>query len=68
MQSAVMFVPELARGLISHLNAAVGGNAQYRKASFLLDAEGEQVFPDFVQLKEFPFERMALGSANYDGD
>jgi len=67
-QSSVMFVPELARGLISHFNAAIGGNAQYRKASFLLDAEGQQVFPDFMQLTEFPFEPMALGSANYDGE
>ncbi len=67
-QSAVMLVPELARGLISHLNSAISGNAQYRKASFLLGAEGEQVFPGFVQLSEFPFEKMALGSANYDAE
>lgn len=67
-QAPVMFAPEMARGLIYHLNAAIGGNAQYRKASFLLDAHGEQVFPEFVQLKEFPFELGALGSANYDGE
>ncbi len=67
-QASVMFVPELARGLVSHFNAAIGGNAQYRKASFLLDAEGEQVFPRFVQFTEFPFEPKALGSANYDGE
>ena len=67
-QSPVLFVPELARGLISHLNAAIGGNAQYRKASFLLDAIGTRIFPEFVQLVEHPFEKMALGSANYDGE
>lgn len=67
-QSPVLFVPELARGLISHLNAAIGGNAQYRKASFLLDALDSRIFPEFVQLQEFPFEKMALGSANYDGE
>ncbi len=67
-QSPVMFAPEMARGLIFHLNSAIGGNAQYRKASFLLDARGEQIFPEFVQLQEFPFERGALGSANYDGE
>lgn len=69
-QSAVMFVPELARGLISHLNAAISGNAQYRKASFLLDVlETEsRIFPEFVQLTEHPFEKMALGSANYDAE
>ena len=66
--SPVMFVPELARGLISHFNAAISGNAQYRKASFLLDAMGTRVFPEFVQLQEHPFEKMSLGSANYDGE
>ena len=67
-QSAVMFSPEVARGLISHFDAAIGGNAQYRKASFLLDALDTRVFPDFVQLKEQPFLPRALGSANYDGE
>jgi PmbA protein len=64
----VLFAPEMARGLISHYNAAIGGNAQYRKASFLLDALDTKVFPDFVQLIEQPFKKMALGSANYDGE
>jgi len=64
----VLFAPEMARGLISHFNAAISGNAQYRKASFLLDAVGTQVFPEFVQLIEYPFKKMALGSANYDSE
>ena len=63
-----MFVPELARGVIGHFTAAIGGAAQYRKASFLLGAEGEQVFPDFVQLREDPFIPQALGSANFDAE
>jgi PmbA protein len=67
-QSPVLFVPQLARGLISHLNAAISGNAQYRKASFLLDAVDSRIFPEFFQLQEHPFEKMALGSANYDGE
>jgi PmbA protein len=66
--SPVLFVPEMARGLISHFNAAIGGNAQYRKASFLLDGLGEQVFPSFMQLQENPFAPRAMGSANYDGE
>ena len=64
----VLFAPEMARGLIGHYNAAIGGNAQYRKASFLLDALGSQVFPEFVQLIEQPFKKMSLGSANYDAE
>ena len=67
-QAPVLFVPELARGIIGHFIAAIGGAAQYRKASFLLDAVGEKVFPEFVRLSENPFLPQALASANYDGE
>ena len=67
-QSPIMLVPELARGLISHFTSAISGSAQYRKASFLLDAVDTQVFPDYFRLVEHPFEPQALGSANYDGE
>ncbi len=67
-QAPVLFVPELARGIIGSFTSAIGGAAQYRKASFLLDAVGESVFPDFVQLNEDPFIPQALGSANFDSE
>ena len=67
-QAPVLFVPELARGIIGSFTAAIGGAAQYRKASFLLGAEGERVFPDFFQLYENPFIPQALGSANFDAE
>jgi len=67
-QAPVIFVPELARGLIGNFAAAIGGGAQYRKASFLLNAAGERVFPEFVSLREDPFIPGALGSANYDSE
>jgi PmbA protein len=67
-QTPVLFVPEIARSLIGHFTAAINGSAQYRKASFLLDAIGTKVFPDFLQLVEYPFELQALGSANFDSE
>lgn len=67
-KTPVMYVPELARGVISHFLSAIGGSAQYRKASFLLDAVETRVFPDFVQLTEHPFKPQAIGSANFDGE
>jgi PmbA protein len=67
-QSPVLFVPDIARSLIGHFGAAINGSAQYRKASFLLDAIGTKVFPDFLQLVEYPFEPQALGSANFDSE
>jgi PmbA protein len=67
-QAPVLFVPEMARGLIGHLGSAIGGSAQYRKASCLLDAIDTRIFPAFLQLVEYPFESQALGSANYDSE
>ncbi len=67
-QSPVLFVPEIARGLIGHFTAAIGGSAQYRKASFLLDKINSRIFPKFFQLVEYPFESQALGSANFDSE
>ena len=67
-QAPVLFVPELARSIIGSFTSAIGGSAQYRKASFLLDSVGDSVFPEFVQLHENPFIPQALGSANFDAE
>lgn len=64
----VLFVPELARGLVGSYLGAMRGGAQYRQASFLLGAEGRQVFPDFVQFSERPLLKKALASAAFDNE
>lgn len=64
----VLFVPELARGLVGHFLGAIRGGALYRKSSFLLDRAGTAVFPDFVQIRERPHLPRALGSASFDGE
>ncbi len=64
----VLFVPELARGLIGHFLSAVRGGSQYRRASFLLDAAGSQVFPQWLQISERPHIPKALGSAPFDSE
>jgi PmbA protein len=67
-RAPVLFVPELARGLIGHFVAAIRGGAQYRRSSFLLDAAGTQVFPEFFGISERPHLPRALGSAPFDGE
>ncbi len=62
----VLFVPQVATSLIGHFTGAISGSSQYRKASFLLDAVGEKIFPDFVRLHEQPFIPQASGSASFD--
>ena len=43
-RAPVLFVPELARGLIGHFVAAIRGSSQYRQASFLLNSVGQASF------------------------
>ena len=64
----VVFPAELARGLFGHLVAAITGTSQYRKASFLLDAAGERLFPEFMEIREDPFIPRAMSSAAYDNE
>ncbi|HWW21949.1 MAG TPA: metalloprotease PmbA [Steroidobacteraceae bacterium] len=67
-RSPVLFAPELARGLLGSFVAAVRGPAQYRRASFLLNAAGEQVFPSFLNLVERPHLLQGLASSPYDAE
>lgn len=67
-KAPVLFIPELARGFIGHAIGAISGGAQYRRASFLLDAVGEKIFPDFVSIQERPHLPKAMASAAYDGE
>ncbi len=67
-RAPVLFAPEVARGLIGHLIAAIRGSAQYRKASFLLGAAGQVVLPAFVQIDERPHLRKALASSPFDDE
>ncbi|HET9473431.1 MAG TPA: metallopeptidase TldD-related protein, partial [Steroidobacteraceae bacterium] len=47
---------------------AVRGGSQYRKSSFLLGAAGQQVFPEFFELRERPHIPKALGSTPFDSE
>lgn len=64
----VLFTPELARGFIGHAIGAIAGGAQYRRASFLLDAVGEQIFPSFVTIQERPHLAKGMSSVAYDSE
>ena len=67
-KARVLFAPEVARGLFGHFLGAIRGGAQYRRATFLLGAAGEKIFPDFVQVHERPHLPGALGSAAFDSE
>ena len=67
-RAPVLYVPELARGFIAHAIGAISGGAQYRRSSFLLDAVGERIFPDFVSIQERPHLKKAMASTAYDAE
>ena len=65
-QAPVLFTPDMARGLFGHFVSAVSGGALYRKASFLLDKSGEQIFAPQVRLVQQPFIPRGAASATFD--
>ena len=64
----VLFAPETARGFVGHAIGAIAGGAQYRRSSFLLNAAGEQIFPEFMHIQERPHIRKGMASAPYDAE
>lgn len=67
-RAPVLFVPELARGLVGHFVAAIRGSSQYRQASFLLNSAGQQVFPADFSIAERPHIHKAIASAPFDDE
>ena len=64
----VIFLNDVATGLISHLTGAISGGSIYRKSSFLLDHLGKQVLPDWFQISERPHLLRRLASTPFDSE
>ena len=64
----MIYTPDMARGLFRHFVGAIRGASQYRKASFLLNAAGQQIFPSFLQMQERPHILKGLASAPFDAE
>jgi PmbA protein len=67
-RAPVLFAPELARGMFGHFVGAIRGPSQYRRASFLLDAAGQQVLPSFLNILERPHIKRGLASSPFDAE
>jgi PmbA protein len=67
-QAPVLFAPEVARSLLGHLVSAVSGSSLYRNASFLRDAAGEALFPDWLDLVEQPRLPRGPASTSFDAE
>ena len=64
----VLFRADIANTVFGHFIAAISGGNLYRKSSFLLDALGQQIFPDFLTIEERPHIHQALASSAFDSE
>jgi PmbA protein len=54
--------------LLRHLITALGGNAIYKKASFLAGKLDQALFPEHISIQQSPHQKQGMGSAVYDAD
>lgn len=64
----VVFDPRVAQTLLGHLLAAITGSAIARRTSFLLDHEGERIFPAGITIRDDPHRPRGLRSKPFDGE
>jgi PmbA protein len=64
----VLFAAEVASSLLTHFISAIQGASLYRRSSFLLDSLGEEVFPEFVTVREQPHIPCSIGGAPFDSE
>jgi len=68
MEVPVLFEAPVASGLLGHFVGAVSGGSLYRKASFLLDSLGQQIFAPQVQIRDIPDVKRGLASSPFDDE
>ncbi|HEX6375271.1 MAG TPA: metallopeptidase TldD-related protein [Allosphingosinicella sp.] len=64
----VLFDPRVGGSLLGHLIGAIGGPSITRRTSFLLDKEGERIFPADFTIWDDPHRRRGLRSKPFDGE
>ncbi len=67
-QAPVVYEAPIASSVLSHFIGAIRGGSLYRKASFLVDHLGKQIFPEWVRIHEQPLLPKAMGSAAFDNE
>jgi PmbA protein len=64
----IIFAARVAKSLVRHFLSAISGSALYREQTFLKDAIGKKVFPDFVHIDQSPHLLGEFGSVPFDNE
>jgi PmbA protein len=64
----VVFDPRVGSSLVGHLLGAITGAAIARRASFLLDRDGAQLFDSSITISDDPLRPRGLRSRPFDGE
>jgi PmbA protein len=67
-QWPLLFDPRIGSSFVGHLLGGISGSAIARKTSFLLDANGKQLFDSSISVIDDPLRRRGLGSKAFDGE
>ncbi|GAV20335.1 peptidase PmbA [Mariprofundus micogutta] len=66
--SSIVFEPRTATSLLGHLVGAINGRSVLQQRSFLTDALGQTIFPDFVNIEDKHDHPEGLGNRLFDGE
>jgi PmbA protein len=64
----VVYEPRTAASLLGHFTAAINGQSIARKASFLQDRMGENIFSNAITIIDDPLRSQGLNSRPFDGE
>ena len=67
-ECAIVFDPEVARSIVGTVFSVANGSSFWRKSSYLVGKEGEQVASELVTIFDDPLIPRAPGSKPFDGD
>ncbi len=67
-ECAIVFDPEVARSIVGTVFSVANGSAFWRKSSYLVGKEGQQVASALVTIVDDPLIKRAPGSRPFDGD
>ncbi|MFY7835592.1 MAG: TldD/PmbA family protein [Novosphingobium sp.] len=64
----VVFDPRVANSLVGHLLGAMSGASIARRASFLLDRDGQKLFDSSITITDDPLRQRGMRSRPFDGE